>query len=375
MATPFFPIPVFALHILLLLTAPLLQITYALPSSRLPHRSLAHPPKDCPPFSGTFNIDYFQLYPENADWDTNSCTVWFGALWNATVAIYDPYTSTMVSLLSFPGTSYTGLDHIGGVAWDSSTGLITILSDPAKQWATAGADLSGDHLIMKYNPNTETLLWTLNITELTHGKYGGFQDVETDRRGNTYIVGTWPGTVLRVDKHGRAVRNWYLPDPMPPTTQKGFSGLAAVPGTEILLSNDGDGHLYRFDMRDDVGKPVHVPIIPPVFYNGTDAVYLPPRYGGKVLLVAVNRVGVQVLRSGDKTWQTAEYLGTIPTPKGSLYDGGVVTAAVQIGYPGSIYMIIDYTDFPWVLGTVAGNRTTFPMPDITDQIEQLLKSG
>lgn len=371
MATSLFPIPPF---LLLLLLTMALQITYASPSSPLPDRSLAHLPKKCPPFSGTFNIDYFQLYPENADWNPNSCTVWFGALWNATVAIYDPYTSTMLSVLSFPGTSYTGSVHIGGVAWDPFTGLITILSDSANPWPTAGADVSGDHLIMKYNPDTKTLLWALNITELTHGKYGGFQDVETDRRGNTYIVGTWPGTVLKVDKHGKAVGNWYLPDPMPPTTKKGFSGLAAVPGTEILLSNDGDGRLYRFDMRDEVGKPVLVPIIPPVFYNGTDAVYLPPRYEGKVLLITSNHGGVQVLRSGDKTWRTAEYLGTIPSPEGPLYDVSVVTATVQIGHPGSIYMILDFTDLPWVSGTVAGNRTTFPMPDITNQIEQLLKT-
>lgn len=368
MITYHFPTP----PLLLLLTTALFKITCASPSSRLPDRSLAHRPKKCPPFSGTFNIEYFQLYPENADWNPDSCTVWIGALWNATVAIYDPYTSTILSVFSFLGTSYTGSIHIGGVAWDPFTGLITILTDSANPWPTQGADVSGDHLIIKYNPAKKTVLWTLNITELTHGAYGGFQDVETDRRGNTYIVGTWPGTILRADKHGKAVRNWYLPDLMPPTTKKGFSGLAAVPGTEMLLSNDGDGRIYRFDMRDDVGKPVPVSIVPDVFYNGTDAVYLPPRYGGRVLLVAVNRRGVQVLRSKDKTWRTAEHLGTIPMPKGSLYDGGVVTAAVQIGHPGSIYMIVDYTDLPWVPGTVAGNRTTFPMPDITDEVEQLL---
>jgi hypothetical protein len=35
--------------------------------------------KKCPPFNrGTFNINAFQLYPENADWDGNLCQVYFG---------------------------------------------------------------------------------------------------------------------------------------------------------------------------------------------------------------------------------------------------------------------------------------------------------
>ena len=39
------------------------------------------PAKKCPPFSGgDFNIDYFQLYPENADWDGDRCVVWIGYL-------------------------------------------------------------------------------------------------------------------------------------------------------------------------------------------------------------------------------------------------------------------------------------------------------
>jgi len=35
--------------------------------------------KKCPPFKGgDFAIDYFQLYPENADWDGDRCVVWIG---------------------------------------------------------------------------------------------------------------------------------------------------------------------------------------------------------------------------------------------------------------------------------------------------------
>ena len=34
---------------------------------------------DCPPFTkGTFNIEAYQLYPENMDWDAKLCQVYIG---------------------------------------------------------------------------------------------------------------------------------------------------------------------------------------------------------------------------------------------------------------------------------------------------------
>ncbi|KAK3321782.1 hypothetical protein B0H66DRAFT_552657 [Apodospora peruviana] len=343
--------------------------TYASPSSL----STRGGHKECPPFKkGTFVIDSYQLYPENADWDPDSCQLLIGSVWNGTVVIYDPYKDKVTSVLEYPGVSYTATYHIGGVAWDPYTGLYTILTDPAASWATGGADVSGDHLIIKHNPKTKTTLWSLNMTVATGGRYGGFQDIETDRRGNTYVVGTWPGTIMRADARGKAVKPWYVPDPLPPTTQKGFSGLASV--GENLLSVDGDGQIYRFDMRDaKKGTPVLVPIRPKVLYNETDAIYAPPMYGGSVLLVATWTHGIQVLRSRDKSWKTAEYLGTVPLPTDSpLYDGGAGVAVTQIG-PDAIYIIFGFIDFPFVEGTVAGPRSLFPMPDITARVERLLR--
>ena len=71
--------------------------------------------RECPPFrGGSFAIDYYQRYPENADWDPDSCLLWIGALWNATMATYNPYTSQITQVLEFPNASYTGTMHIGG---------------------------------------------------------------------------------------------------------------------------------------------------------------------------------------------------------------------------------------------------------------------
>lgn len=35
--------------------------------------------RPCPPFKkGSFDINLFQLYPENADWDLKRCVLYFG---------------------------------------------------------------------------------------------------------------------------------------------------------------------------------------------------------------------------------------------------------------------------------------------------------
>ncbi|KAK4189075.1 hypothetical protein QBC35DRAFT_381130, partial [Podospora australis] len=279
----------------------------------------------------------------------------------------------ILDVLFFPGISLT-LAHVGGVARDPYSGLVSILSNSPNPWATGGADITGERQIMKYDPKRKKVLWARNMTDVSKDRYGGFQDVEHDRRGNTYIVGTHPGTVIKVEKHGKKLAEWYVPYPMPPTTKKGFSGLAVVRGTEIMLATDGDGRLYKFDLRDEKrGKPVNVPIRPEVLYNDTDAIYLPPKYGGKVLLVASLFGGIQVLRSKDRSWRTAEYLGTIPRPAevGGLVLDGAVTAPVQIG-SDSIYMVLGNVD-PFIPGMVAGNRTLYPFPDITAEVEGLLR--
>ncbi|KAK3311063.1 uncharacterized protein B0T15DRAFT_520288 [Chaetomium strumarium] len=374
---------------------PLLAVTlYALPTisaSGTPSWFGQH----CPPLPrGDIIASAYQLYPENADWDPVLCRVWLGAVWNATVVRYNPYANAVEAVLEFPGISHTGALHIGGVAWDpyyynkakgkkegkeeeegKSRHVISILANSARPWATEGRDVTGERGLIKYDVSGGEVLWEVNVTDVSRDLYGGFQDIEHDRWGRTYIVGTWPGTILRVERDGRGLREWLVPDPLPETPQKGYSGLAVVreTGGDTMLAVDGDGRLYRFDLAEeqDRGTPVNVPIRPEVLYNDTDAIYLPPMYGGRVLLVASLFSGIQVLRSKDRSWKTAEYLGTIPIPTGQLYErANVVVASVQMG-SSSVYMVLGWND-PLVPGIVPGNRMQFPFPDITDRIEDLL---
>ncbi len=365
----------------------------SLGAAALPRRS-----SSCPPFNnGTFTIDQFQLYPENADWDTKSCLVYFGfvpeipsfislslslyrkvareaynkcrALFNASVAVYDPYKNKIVDSITLDGITHNPKLHVGGVAADQFSSLITIVVDAISPFASNGKDTSGDNFIIKYDPAKKSVLWKLNITAVTQGKYGGFQDVATDVRGNTYIVGTFPGTILRVDKNGTAVVPWYLPSTIN-STKAGYSGLA-VTGDILLVNDDATGEIYRFDTKAEKGTPTLVPRTPHDAFTGGDAIHLPPKYNGTVLLAAEDAKGVTVLRSKDGSWKTAEHLGTVPLNK-TLVGDGMVPAAIEIG--GSLFMVIEYFSggSSIVPGTTAGPRSQFPMVDITQEVTTLL---
>jgi hypothetical protein len=176
---------------------------------------------------------------------------------------------------------------------------------------------------------------------------------------------------MKVDPKGQAVTPWYLPETINSTAQ-GYSGLATVPGTDILLANNNADHeIHRFDASGPKGVPAVVKREPHAAMGGTDAILLPPKYGGSVLLVSENAVGITVLRSKDGKWETAEHLGTVSNDADIVKSGGMVTAPLQIG--DKIFMLEEFFADPFVAGGVAGNRSVFPLYDITDKVEALLK--
>ena len=120
----------------------------------------------------------------------------------------------------------------------------------------------------------------------------------------------------------------------------------------------------RFDMTKEKGVPVPVPLTPAHNITASDAIYLPPRYNGTVLLAAVDAEGVEVLRSKDGKWTAAERLGQVSN-SASMQKGGFVTACVQVGT--RLYMVEEYFG-----DTQPGNRTEFPFVDITDDVEKLI---
>ncbi|KAG9234917.1 hypothetical protein BJ875DRAFT_288796 [Amylocarpus encephaloides] len=318
----------------------------------------------CKPFSGNFTVDQYQLYPENVDFDPDSCLLYISSLFNATVAIYDPYSSKIVDILTFPGITNTSVTQIGGLGLDPSTGLLSIVANAGAAFPSHGADLSGSNFILQWDPATKITTYRLNLTETSRGRYGGFQDVEMDPAGNVYVVGTYPSSILRVDRRSHDVREWYVESPLTPTVE-GTGGLAAK-GWMLLSNHVDSSSLLRFDMRSAAGSPVVVPMTPNVAFGATDAIFLPPKYHGTVLLVAEGAAGIRVLRSQDGTWDAAEYLGIARWE----VEGDFVTSSTEIG--GSLYMVLENFGDPVVAGTVAGARASFPFVDITKEVEKLV---
>lgn len=238
--------------------------------------------------------------------------------------------------------------------------------------------------MVKYDLTTNQIRWQRNLTEFTEGAYGGYQDVEHDKNGNIYVVGTFPGTVLRVTPDGTSVTPWFLPAPevLANTTVAGFGGLASIRERDLLLTNNNaDGQIYRFDGVSAAanGTPVLIPRTAP---NSTeapaplefsDAILLPAKYKNTILLVAEDAIGVTVLRSRDGSWQRAETLGRVLNDAPES-EGGQVVATVEIGgAEGSrIFAVQEFFTDPVVPGTLAGNRSSFPMIDITAEVDELV---
>ncbi|KAF1980207.1 hypothetical protein BU23DRAFT_562605 [Bimuria novae-zelandiae CBS 107.79] len=328
-----------------------------------------------PLFKGDFTIDQYQLYPENADYDFNSGKLYIGQLWNASLGIYDPYTKEH-EVVEFPGISHNPMLNMGGVGVDKRTGLVSLVANGPLEFPTNGANIAGDRWLISYDPKAKKESGQIRqvqppaekkaatLTEPT----GGFQDVEQDPAGNTLVVGSFPGTLTKVSKNGKTVTPWYLPATIN-STNRGIGGIAAS-GWTLLAYGDASGALWKFDMRAPKGVPAVVPISGNHSFAPSDAIYLPPKYNAKVLLVAESAAGTAVFKSED-SWTTAEYKGTVPLPKLDL--GTALVAPVQVG--DGIYQVFAYFGDVGLGGRgTAGNRTQFPFYDISEEVDELVGS-
>ncbi|KAK1997243.1 hypothetical protein LX36DRAFT_711783 [Colletotrichum falcatum] len=322
----------------------------------------------CAPVSGNKTISAFQLYPENADYDTKRCVAYLSVLYNATVAVWDPSANAVVETIAVPGLSFDPLLHASGVRRDPRDRL-SIIVDAGTAFDTAGQNIAGDNFLVKYDLGSRQELWRRNLSAVTDGVYGGFQDTAHAADGTTFALGTFPSSIIRVSADGEDAAAWYLRTP-PDHTARGFSGLVTSPDSESLLVVDStDGQLYRFDISAAQGTPVRVPLSGAALIGtALDGVSLPSRYNGTVILASDNAAGTVVLCSQDGTWDEAEVLGTVPGLPSA--EGAFSVTTVEIG--GSVYAVSEWFTDPVVPGTLAGNRTEWPLVDITANIDALL---
>ncbi|KAH9205942.1 hypothetical protein DL95DRAFT_489234 [Leptodontidium sp. 2 PMI_412] len=307
-------------------------------------------PHHCPPVSGDFLISQYQLYSENAEYNPQTCELFVSVLFNASVAIYNTKT-TKIETIEFEGiTRDPNHDHsLSGIGFNPVSGLLGVIVHSRAVFVT---DVS-----------------RLNLSEISQHRYSGFQDIEYEALGNTYIVGTFPSSILKTGLDGSTAEEWYRM-PEDAAIVKGFGGLSAI-GDFVLTNDEKTGQIFRLDLTQPRGIPVLVPHSPnTIIDGGQDGICLPPKYNNTILLVSQNNKGITVLRSTDN-WVSAEYLGQIPTPPEIAVERGAVTGAVQVA--DNVYMIIYHFWDPYVTpwgGT--GNRTSFPMIDITSEVEAML---
>ncbi|KJZ74816.1 hypothetical protein HIM_05725 [Hirsutella minnesotensis 3608] len=317
------------------------------------------PAGDCVLPPGNFNISSFQLYPENADFDPKRCLVYFSVLYNATVAVYDVRKKAVVDTIKVRNITGPAI-HASGIQYDQKHDKLAILLNAGAAFDTQGADISGDNNLVLYDPQAKKEEAVINLSQTAKEGFRAFQDMEHDDDGNVFVVGSYGGSLLRVGAQDKKVDEWWVgPAPAP---AKGLTGLAKLDAETLLVTDQGESQLYRYSMTQR-GQREKVVLTGGNLTEALDGVYLPPRYQGRCLLVSDSVNGTLVVRSRD-AWKTAEVADIVPND--FLAADGSTAASVQVAD-----RVLAVTE--WFLdggGSRAGNRSEFPMVDITDRVDR-----
>ncbi|KAG7148228.1 hypothetical protein HYQ46_002904 [Verticillium longisporum] len=173
------------------------------------------------------------------------------------------------------------LTRILGVQVDPRDRLFIVI-DAGSSFDTGGQNISGDNFLVKYD-----------------GVYSGYQNVEHDELGNAFVLGTCSSSIIRANADGKQATPWCLAT-LPDHTVHGYSGIVNI-GKNLIVSDNTDGQLYKFNIRAQKGTPVRIPLSSgngPIGLN-LDGAYLPHCYSDRVLLISDNVNETYVLRSSD----------------------------------------------------------------------------
>ncbi|KAH6714617.1 hypothetical protein BKA61DRAFT_517863 [Leptodontidium sp. MPI-SDFR-AT-0119] len=344
----------------------------------------------CPPFNGTLIIENYRLYPENLDFDSEQCKLYLGSNFNSTVMVYDPYTQTQ-DIISFPGITNIEPFHVSGIDYDPKTGTIGISANDGNPFVSNGANVTGgnvtrDNFIIRYNPRSKSIVFKADLAPFIQevqqqtGLLGnGIQDMVEDSVGNSYTYITFGARGLaKISPHGN-VSTWYATDQIG-TPNPFFPGIYGgmifhAPSNKIIITDSAGGRFNTFDAAAAQGVPTTVDMTGfPSDYTGVscDGLLNPSRYVNQsVLLCSEDAFGtsgsITVFRTSNN-WVSAKYVGSIANDDPLAY-GSIPSATVQIA--NSLYISPFFaTDGP--VQDTAGNRTSFPLIDITAKVDALV---
>ncbi|KAM4060942.1 hypothetical protein HRG_001579 [Hirsutella rhossiliensis] len=318
---------------------------------------------------GDFNITAFQLYPEQADHDPRTCRTYFSVLYNASVAVWDSKTQSLLEPITVENMTGNKALHASGVQVNPQDDTLAFMLNAGAAFDTQGQNVTGDNNLVVWDLKANKMKFTINLSDHADKDHRGFQDMEHDKDGNIFVMSTFGGSLFRVNANGTAVEKWWLSDKNSSTA--GLTGLARLGEDSLIAADQSEGQLFRYSMNED-GKDKRTPVeLKPTanLTSSMDGVYFPPKHNQTCLLVSDNEKGTLVLHSDDK-WKIAQLRGIIPNKFSSQQ--GFTVATVQIVH--RIFAVIE-----WFLdggeddqnNALPGNRTEFPMVDITDDVDKL----
>ncbi|PHH85626.1 hypothetical protein CDD83_156 [Cordyceps sp. RAO-2017] len=336
---------------------------------------------------GDFVIRRRKLYPENIDFDEQSCTLWTGALYEAKLVainvmdglqkgenITGIYTDETGKNITIEGEEM----HASGIQVSQDRRKVWSILNAGAPFDTQGNDTEGPNFIMQYDMEKGVQDWVVDLNKKSGQGIRGFQDVEWDADGNVYALSSFPGSLVKIpiDDHDKAAEYWVSeqsPRPKGEQTPKGITGLARLNGTALLVVNQADGKVWLYQMGE-AANPVPVPVTGgdgdgdgARVFESSDGAYLPPKYKGRVLLIPDQKKGTAVVVSNDG-WATGRKLGTVPK---ATYPGeqGYTTASVEM--MGRLFSLTTFFFDAKTPGT-AGDREEFPLTDITKPVQDMV---
>lgn len=362
----------------LALASGLATLALAAPSQPISPRDTA-----CANVEGTFTIDNYKLYPENLDWDPVHCKLYISANFNASVLVYDPYTSTY-DILAFDGITDTDPYHVSGIDYDASTGSILISANSGNPFVTSGSDMTGANKIIRYDTNTNSVAYTVDLADFTaqlavgNATGGGFQDFAEDPAGNTYVPTVFHvPAISKITKDG-SLSSWYIGEPST-TSSYIYLGIVYHEATnKLIVTAPYLSTFVSFDVGSDSPAPANITMNDRPAdgsYPGLqcDGLINPARYNRDVLLCSENGLQAITLWATSDNFTSLNYIGqVVDNSTTDIATWGSPTATVEIG--NSIYISNEYfhdmNEFD-----VAGNRSSFPFVDATAQFDAVVTAA
>lgn len=350
----------------------------AAPSRHLVARGTA-----CAPFNGTFTIDNYKLYPENLDWDPVHCKLYISANFNASVLVYDPYTSTY-DILTFDGITDTDPYHVSGIDYDASTGSILISANSGNPFVTSGSDMTGANKVIRYDTETNSVAYTADLADFSaqlltgNQTGGGFQDFAEDPSGNAYVPTVFHvPAIAKIAKDG-SVSSWYTGEPSI-TSSYIYLGIIYHEATnKLIVTAPYLSTFVSFDVGSDSPTPTNITMNDRPAdgsYPGLecDGLINPARYNRDVLLCSENGLQAITLWATTDDFASVKYIGqVVDNSTTEIATWGSPTATVEI--ENTIYISNEYfhdmNEFD-----VAGNRSSFSFVDATAQFDALVTAA